>query len=182
MRRGPADGSSFCHSRAAPTTVHTRCNTTRYRRHHPVTQISAIPTILVRTALSGMEYLCTESKLRDCYRETMTPLPTCFAVATAGDCYQVFAATKRRERGDDWLAPSACTYRIAFQHVLTPYQPPAPVASPTFTPVSLVMVRPCGQYHGEIVHDTAWRQVGIIGDIPILEFTPNPPWPCTPKS
>lgn len=98
---------------------------------------------------------------------------------------QVFTATPRHELGDEWLAPSARTYHIAFQESLTPTTPPSETQATAFTPVSLVMVRPygqyhgCGQYHGEIVHTTAWRQVATSeeGELPVLEFSEHPPWP-----
>jgi hypothetical protein len=108
-------------------------------------------------------------------------LPARFAiVAPSSDDgrLHVFTATPRRELGDEWLAPSARTYHIDFQGSLTQTNPPIPTPATAFTPASLVMVRPCGQYHGEIVYDTAWRPVAAIeGDLPVLEFTEHPPWP-----
>ncbi len=82
-------------------------------------------------------------------------------------------------------APTARTYHIDFQGSLTPSTPPAPTPATAFTPVSLVMVRPCGQYHGcgsyhgEIVCNTAWRPVAALeGEaVSVLEFTEHPPWP-----
>lgn len=107
-------------------------------------------------------------------------IPARFAIA-GGDQGQlhVFTSTLRRELGDEWLASSARTYRIDFQESLTPTTPPSETPATAFTPVSLVMVRPCGQYHGEIVYTTAWRQVAASegGDLPVLEFTEHPPWP-----
>ena len=117
-------------------------------------------------------------------------LPPRFAVSNSNsnsnsNDHHVFSASHRRELGDDWLSPSARTYRIHFQHTLTSDQVPSSTQASTFSPVSLVIVRGygqyhgCGQYHGEIVHNTAWRSVGVIGDLPLLEFTPQPPWPGT---
>lgn len=114
-------------------------------------------------------------------------LPARFAIVapSSGDgCLHVFTATPRRELGDEWLAPSARTYHIAFQGSLRQIRPPAPTQATAFTPVSLVMVRACGQYrgcgqyHGEIVHNTSWRQVATMEeDLPLLEFSEHPPWP-----
>jgi hypothetical protein len=111
-------------------------------------------------------------------------LPVRFATNSDDGHLHVFTATLRRELGDEWLASSARTYHIDFQGSLTPSTPPVPVPATAFTPASLVMVRPrgqyhgCGQYHGEIVYNTAWRQVATIeGDLPVLEFTEHPPWP-----
>ena len=112
-------------------------------------------------------------------------LPVRFAiVAPSSDDgrLHVFTATPRRELGDEWMAPSARTYHIAFQGSLTPTNPPTKIPVTAFTLVSLVMVRPygqygCGQYHGEIIHNTAWRQVASTEeDLPVLEFTEHPPW------
>jgi hypothetical protein len=106
---------------------------------------------------------------------------TRFAIKGPDDRLHVLTATPRRELGDEWLAPSARTYHIDFQGSLTPSTQPAPTPATAFTPVSLVMVRPCGQYHGEIVYNTAWRPVATITiegeSVPVLEFTEHPPWP-----
>ncbi len=105
--------------------------------------------------------------------------PTRFAIKGADSRYHVFTATPRRELGDEWLAPTARTYHIDFQGSLTPTTTPVIAAASAFAPVSLVMVRPCGQYHGEIVYDTAWRPIAALeGEtLPVLEFTEHPPWP-----
>jgi hypothetical protein len=107
--------------------------------------------------------------------------PARFAIKGSDDRLHVLTATPRRELGDEWLAPSARTYRIDFQGSLTQTNPPIPTPATAFTPVSLVMVRPCGQYHGEIVCNTAWCPVAAISiegeSLPVLEFTEHPPWP-----
>lgn len=113
--------------------------------------------------------------------------PARFAIKGSDGRLHVFTARPRREMGDEWLAPSARTYHIDFQGSLTQANPPTPAPATAFTPVSLVMVRPCGQYHGcgsyhgEIVYNTAWRPVAATStegeSLPVLEFTEHPPWP-----